>query len=748
LAAAGPARGAVDDEAVRKGIEKAVAYIAKQQKGDGSWGEKKYAHTQQEVGNTELALLTLLYVGEHPNRETVSKALDGVLSRPLDYTYAVSVRLMALAQVQNKLVGAKRDLVRTALRRDAAWLVASQGPSGGWGYTAVSGDRPSRTYVDLSITQMAVLALWEAANAGAEIPRSTWDRVTNLYFGSQRDDGGWTYTPDGKDGSYGSMTAAGLATLFITTDQLDLASGCPCRGGKSARGNEAVDRRIDACLSWLDKNFKVEENPKGGDHRGKRIYYWLYSAERAGSAAGYKYFGGKDWFKLGAEFLLKKQAADGSWDGPYGRLVSTCFAALFLFKGRGPILFNKLEFEGEWNSHRRDIGNLTHYFSKAKEQLCHWQIVNLKKGVEELHDAPVLYITPEAPPAFSDSDKKKLRQFTDGGGTILLEASCGNADVKRWALEFTKEVWPEWALTDIAEDHAVFAEPHKLKARPQLMGMNDGLRTFLFYAPDDVSCFWQTKALVAKGYLFDWGINLIAYATDNAPLRAKLAARTAAAQRFAGKVQGGAANLRVARVRHGGDWRAGANYDSSARLIGRMKDKAGVTLSWSNQGSAPGDLGTADVAYLAAGGDFSLTDAEVKALAAFTSKGGRVWAESVTGSPAFDGAFRRLCAQAGWTLELLPKTHALVTGQMKGAKGYDMSSGVRFRRALRMTRGGRDNLEAYAILSGGKLVGLYSPLDVMFSLTPYEAGGCRGYETDDAAAVATNTLIYLATQGK
>lgn len=42
---------------------------------------------------------------------------------------------------------------------------------------------------------------------------------------------------------------------------------------------------------------------------------------------------------------------------------------------------------------------------------------------------------------------------------------------------------------------------------------------------------------------------------------------------------------------------------------------------------------------------------------------------------------------------------------------------------------------------------MYSPFDVMFSLTPYQAYGCRGYKTEDALAVATNVVVFLTDRG-
>ena len=40
-------------------------------------------------------------------------------------------------------------------------------------------------------------------------------------------------------------------------------------------------------------------------------------------------------------------------------------------------------------------------------------------------------------------------------------------------------------------------------------------------------------------------------------------------------------------------------------------------------------------------------------------------------------------------------------------------------------------------------MGFYSPFDVVFSTTGYEAYGCRGYQPEDALAVAANIVAYL-----
>jgi len=738
---------AITDDDVLKAIEKAQEHLISLQGGGGAWPEQQY-HTGN-FGHSEMALYTLVYTGIHPNRDVISKGLDALLTRPLDATYVVAMRTMAYAHVQKKLAGKKRDMIRKALQLDAMWLVQAQGNHGGWDYKSLNGGGGR---YDLSNTQMAILALREAALAGVEIPRFVWERNNTLYMKEQKPDGAWNYgsPTDGKNDhlggaapGYGTMTAAGLASIFIAMDNLDLASGCPCRGGRSNQSRGDFDRRVDASLLWLEKNFKPDSNPKGPDGPDAWKFYWLYSVERVGIAAGYKYFGTHNWFKEGAEYLLRSQQGNGSW----GTIPDTCFALLFLYKGRAPVLYNKLEFKGEWNSHRRDVANLNTYIEKIKEQLFHWQIVSLRAPVEELHDAPILYITPEVPPEFSDEHKKKLREFTDTGGTILLEASCGNPAVRKWATAFVKEIWPEWPMAPLGPDHGSFMDPNPLKQRPEIFGVHDGLRTFLFYSMDDISCPWQTKAFTQRDYLFKWGINLFTYATDHSPLRAKLAQRTAEKPdaRYTSAVKAGPRNnLRLTRIKYDSpDWLAGRNYKVFDRLKAALSQKAAVTLAVDETGIEPANLGDCEIGYLTGAGEIKMADAQKQALKAYAAKGGFLWVEAAGGAIEFNAQFRKLAEELGWQVKLIPQTDPVITGRLPTGAGYSLISGVKFRRALRVQRLGRPNAELYGLYAGTKMVGVYSAFDVMFGLAGYDAYACLGYLPADARAVAINIVLYL-----
>ena len=760
LAAARPARGVTDDEVCRS-IERAREYLLNLRNPDGSFT----ADPKWRGCYTSLILMTLAYMGEHPNREVMSKGMTYLLSLDpaRDFNekqgYALPIRVMAMAYLHNKLTDEKRALARKVMAADLNLILQGQSGTGGWRYLL------NRVDYDYSATQWPLLAIMEAGRVGLEFPKEPLLAARAFYVRGQHPDGGWGYQFGGK--SYGAMTAAGLASLYILSDLCEPASGCPCRAGQSTNVGSETERRMDAALGWLDRNFTAQHHAGWPFQTNfDEVYYWLYSMERVGIAAGYKHFGRHNWYREGAEVLLSRQLPDGAWEqiDPKirtfmpnwggGKVPDTCFALLFLFKGRAPVLFNKLRFDGAWNPHRRDIANLTRYIEWSKEQQFHWQIVDIAAPLEELHDAPVLFLSAESPPRLTPDDKRKLRAFTDTGGTLLVEASCGNPPTRKALLELFKEVWPEWPLRPLGADHAVFLDPYPLTHRPELMGLGDGERTFLFYSMDDISCPWHTRAFSAKEYLFHWGINLFTYAMDRSPLRAKLAdaAPPKAARYLAPPVPGPRKAVRLARVRHGGNWEAGANYAAFAALAAYFEKEHGIAFRMEESNAVPvtrgglaaDNLAGCDVAFLTGSGAFTLTDAEKAGLAAFVARGGFVWAEAAAGSAAFDAAFRAIAGDLGWTLAPLAPEHPLMTGRLGPARGYDLRSGVEFRRALRVPRIIKPWAELWGITVGGRLAGVYSPFDaVSFAFSPYEAYNCRGYKTDDAAAVVMNIALSL-----
>ena len=790
---AAPARAEITDDDVQASIDRGVAWLFSQQTDKGWFSQKGYfayqadpTPNQKYLGGLEaMAMLALTFAPVDIKKDDrMMKGFDALLEFDMNQLYCRAPRVMVISRLLNKLDRERRERALAVLKADVAWIIKAQNQKGAWGY----GETTQETYGwDFSNSQMAILALSEADMAGIELPEEPYLRTQKLFLDDQRQDGGWNYgmrggMQDSKDpnpddpeikpyvngpylnGSYGSMTAAGTATLFITRDFLERGIGCPCKNGQSARRSLKLDEAIDRGLAWLGKNFRAEKHPFGSSNWN---LYWLYSCERVGLAAGIKYFGTRDWYREGVKVVLGGQKPDGSWRD----IPDTSYAICFLAKGRAPILLNKLKHRGKWNNHPKDTANLAKHVGTRKEQLFNWQVINLEVPVPEWHDAPLLYITAEENPKFTDEEKKKLRQYTDSGGTILFEASCGNRGVITWWQSLVKELWPEWELDRLPKEHPVYASDTKLNRLPPLLGMGDGLRTFLFVSNVDISCPWNTMAVTKSAELFDLGTNLYVYASDRRPLRARLAGLKKVAKKAyvdTTIVPGKKSALRWARVKHAGDWYAGRNYESLAALAASLatgnaskaellalRQEAGLvdpaaapTIKLESVGEVEAsalDPDKVDVAYLAGRQNIALGEPDAAAVRKYLSDGGFLLVEAILGDKRADTAWRDLFTQLGLQMTPIAKTDPLLTGQPGGATGYPLE-GMKYRFALREERIGKTDPELFALTLGGKLVGVYSPFDLLYSQAGYDAWNCRGYESEDALAILTNIILLATTR--
>ncbi|MBN2581753.1 MAG: DUF4159 domain-containing protein [Planctomycetes bacterium] len=731
IAASALAQPTFTEEQVDQAIERGVQHLLTAQQANGGWGDYKSGNELFTHGYDVCGLMGLAYGELSVSDDRLQKALKLVLEAEIDRNYVYAVRAIALSRLYPRLRREQREAVMKRLEKDVEWLINAQSKERGcWNYEGTGS-----IWGESSNTQMALLGLCEASNVVREFPMDVWKRALDFYLKTQRPDDGWNYAhPSSIETmeSYGSMTAAGVASLFIIRDMLYRGSGCPCKSGRSPREGLEVDKAIERGIGWLKTNFVIDKNPG----RGAWYMYWPFSCERVGLASGIKYFGPHDWYREMTAHILSKQGADGGW----GHISDTALAIAFLAKGRAPILANKLQFNGSWNMHPRDLANLCKYVGNVKEQTIQWQVINLEIPVHEMHDAPILYISAESAMEITDDEKAKLRQFTDSGGTILFEASCANREAINWWTLVCGELWPEWELKVVEREHPLWEADQPIKGRqPALMGLNDGIRTFMFFSKVDISCSWNTEAITRNKVLFDLGSNLYMYATDKAKLRSRLAARTSAKYASQTPAKGGKDTVTVARMKHGGDWYLGRNYVPWQTLAAELKERPGLTLNEREPVAAGDDLAGVDLLYLCGrkGCDLGSGGAWLKQ---YLSGGGFLFAEAVLGDALGDAAIRTALQGAGLTLKALPIDAGLISGQLGQATGYNASK-VEFSFHLRGERIGKGSPDLLGIYDGDKMVGVYSPFDIMYSQTGAKAFGNRGYEAADARALAANVVL-------
>lgn len=85
--------------------------------------------------------------------------------------YEAAVVAMALANLDS-------DAHRGEIGMVATYLIGRQNVNGSWDYS-------DRSQGDTSISQYAVLGLWECENSGVNIPPTVWDRAASWYLSVQ-----------------------------------------------------------------------------------------------------------------------------------------------------------------------------------------------------------------------------------------------------------------------------------------------------------------------------------------------------------------------------------------------------------------------------------------------------------------------------------------------------------------------------------------------------------------------------------
>jgi hypothetical protein len=326
---------------VRNAVARAVKYLET---------ASSQGFSDGRAGAHAVAGIALLKNGAPPNHPLVASSAD-YLCKKIDgaqdptklgfdiYSTALSIIF---------LVTLDKDRYAPEIGSLLRYLQAVQKPHGGWGY-------PGMKTGDTSMTQNAVLCLWEANKANLPISPQMVDGALIWLLKTQDPSGGFGYqgnvsndfTPVPQADVRPSMSGAGLGSIYVCADLLkvgrpaernkrDLPPGVSEIKEEKQRGpaRSSVDPRlVQQALArgkaWMDKNFEIEHP----SHR--YATYNLYTLERYHTFR--EIAEGDDeaeprWYNEGARYLLSKQGNDGAWEDSCGKFPATAFGILFLVR--------------------------------------------------------------------------------------------------------------------------------------------------------------------------------------------------------------------------------------------------------------------------------------------------------------------------------------------------------------------------------------------------------------------------------
>jgi hypothetical protein len=728
-------------------IDKAKQWVYSQMKGD-NWEKVANRDTKasppdtnggQWGGLTALSTYALLAAGESTEDPRLAKAINFLLNADISGVYALGMRSQVWLNLH------KTDQIRAAIQHDAGVLLRAcktSGPNAGL-YTYLSSDQADGT-IDHSVSQYGVLGLWACSDADDEIPQAYWEYVDRAWRRDQGDDGSWGYnfrpgTPDPKNNQplqgSASMTAAGVATLFITQDLLRDDRAIECEGNRS-------DANIDAGLKWMADHFSTI-------YQGDWPFYSLYGVERIGVASGHKYFGSVNWFAQGVDWLIKAQNPDGSFpsrpwaDGPSTSLENTCFALLFLSRGRAPVIMNKLQYsingkEANWNERPRDIANLTRWVGKETEDDLNWQISNINAPVEDWHDSPILYMSGNQTLKFNTEEKNKLRTYVEDGGLIVGNADCGNKNFADSFRALGVELFKGRVFAPLPASHPIFQDEQflsrKWSRKPDLLGLDNGARELMLLLPQsDPAKAWQMQAIEGREQMFQLADNIVLYSVDKTGFYNKDAAPVGVANP-SGPVSG---TIEVARIRYGGNWNP--EPGGWRRLSRIMHDADRINLQVDNIDPALGGLKGKKIAHLTGTDEIELSEAAQAAIKAFIDGGGTLIIDAAGGNQRFavsiEADLKKWFPESAQQIDQpLPLDNGLFT------HGPPLNT-VRYRQYAKSVLGRLDAPRLRGIRRNGRLAVIYSAEDLSVGLVGQAVDGIVGYDPETATILMRKILI-------
>ena len=341
---------------------------------------------------------------------------------------------------------------------------------------------------------------------------------------------------------------------------------------------------------------------------------------------------------MAQDYLVRSQKEDGSWESDRGVIPDTSFGLLFLSRGRAPLLMNKLQYSvtdkkeelaDAWNERPRDLANLAQWMGTQLETSFNWQVMDLSTPPDEMHNAPILYISGSKLLSFSEDEKKLLRTYCERGGLILANADCG---LPAFAQSFTKlgeELFPKYKFQQVSNNDLIWHEQYsQWRLKPKVMELTNGVRKLMVLIPEaDPARAWQGRQVKTREIMYQLAANIYLYAIDLKNARPKDDTYLASIKPTTQPAKA----VSIARVDAGEspDPEPGGWAQFAAVMMNRYHVKIDTHfLKTSN-------LDSVKIAHLTGTGKLTLTDQQRLELKAFVQRGGTLIIDAAGGSSIF-----------------------------------------------------------------------------------------------------------------
>jgi hypothetical protein len=390
-----------------------------------------------------------------------------------------------------------------------------------------------------------------------------------------------------------------------------------------------------------------------------------------------------------------------------------------------------------WDERPRDIANLAKWVGKEDEAYLNWQVVNLNVPAEELHDAPILYISGSVPLNFSKAEEDKLRAYVEQGGMILGNADCGRDAFSKSFVELGHKLFPKYEFRPCAPNDFVYTEQFRtFRNKPRVMELSNNVRKLMVLIPDaDPSRAWQTRSSGTNEGAFGLGANIFLYAVDKKNLMAKGETYVIRPNEKIAASK----TLKVARLDLGDN--ADPEPGGWPRMAGVMHNRHHIDLKVDLV--KPEELAGYKVADLTGTGKLTLSPATRTAIKQFVEGGGTLIVDAAGGDATFaDAAENELGA-------IFPnaKPQLLAANDVVYSEPGSKIEKVGWRNFAVDKVADKHNPKLRGIMVGKRVGVFFSREDISAGIVGEPVDGIYGYDPATATDLMASMLQYAETGG-
>ncbi len=728
LLVASCATAAVDDASLDKAISASSDYLLKK---IGSDGRIRTPYWRMQEGVVDALVAWSLAESPAVDATERDRILRRLSTKSSTRTSFFAFRILAFLDGNATL--------RKQLLSDGAWLIKAQNDDGGWGMAA---GKPSNQ-LD---TAFAMYAIMQAQQRGLVVePKATWGRAAGYLARSQNPDGGFGYRSASasrlRSESHGSATAAGAVSLGVLVNRRSLYDRTKrdLESMKAATLPPEIGTYGQA-ISWLWKQMDLSTNPywAWGDVPVGR--YWLLAA-----LAG-DFLSPMRLVEYDLDLLLSKELLDSlNSDGSIGpasnlnesRVTRTACALIALSRARRPLLINKMTLGSIPLADYNDAANLLHYAERKLHIRGTWRRVSPNAPLSVLRRSPLLLITYGPGAILSRSTAKRIQEYVQNDGIVLIQPLCGSDSIREIAEISLHHAHNEYTVEMVGESNIIFQGGSDLKTT-SLSSIGDKIQRSIYLMHNDFSGQWHKGFLPARREAFDLVSEVLRSSTRlNKGYKFTLPAAAEALTIVKPDVELDVAGWSLQRS------------SIMPRAIARMSNAMASAMSVGLKLRV-----ITDGKLIGAKQSCLWIDASAGDLATNKFMPAVQWSKKTKGLLLFDvgGSFDRQTQLetmlekrfSNLTFRTISKTHALMTGAFADSMGCDLRA-LDYGASAEQLHGQKSGLALLRGIYGAdnRLVGVISTIDLLSTLSAGKPSGTTSYKiTDDALSVALNLVLY------